>query len=105
MNPSLILCGIISPLSFALSAWTGGNAYFVVGCVPLAITALQLFWFTVFDRDRLQNDRHVENKMLITRNQIVVNTPDGKAPITLSASPVLTSNVAATDKEIASDYE
>ncbi len=97
MNPSLILCATVSPLCFALSAWTASNGYFVAACVPLAIACFQIIWFTFFDRDRLQNDRHVENKMMIMRDQITINSPDGTRTITLPSSSVLTSNTAAIE--------
>jgi hypothetical protein len=97
MNPSLILCATVTPLCFFLAAWSGKGEFFAAACAPLAIASLQIAWFTIFDRDRLQNDRHVENKMMIVRDQIFVNSPDGSRAITLPATPVLTSNSAVIE--------
>lgn len=38
-----------------------------VGVIPLILSCIQIIWFSMFDRDRLQNETHVENKMLIAR--------------------------------------
>jgi len=70
LNPALLLCAICSPICFTLSYFTDGllrAGFFLAGITPLTIAAWQIVRFTLNDPDRLQNDRHVENKMLISR--------------------------------------
>lgn len=72
LNPSLVLCLVCLPtglvgLMLGLETW-----HLLFGCltfIPPLLTAAQIVWFTFFDRDRLQNERHVEQKMLIASRQ------------------------------------
>jgi hypothetical protein len=70
MNPTLLLCLICSPICFVLS-WMSGDffrvGFFLAGLSPLAVGIWQIVRFTLIYPDRLQNDRHVENKMMISR--------------------------------------
>lgn len=40
---------------------------FVLGAAPILFAILQIVWFTFTDPDRLQNESHIEKKMLLQR--------------------------------------
>lgn len=68
LNPTLLLALICSPLSLWLASKSEDALrylFFVVGVAPIAVGLWQIVKFTNGDPDRLQNDKHVENKMLI----------------------------------------
>ena len=60
--------------------------------MPIALTALQIVFFTLFDRDRLQNEEHIERKMLLSglRPQL----GDSQSTIDLSSEEKLVENPA-----------
>jgi hypothetical protein len=68
--PSLIFSLIAIPTASAgmiLGSETTRPMFMVLLLVPVVLTAGQILFFTIFDRDRLQNEEHVERKMLLTR--------------------------------------
>jgi len=68
MNPALLLCAICVPTGATMTVF-GTDFVRLVGIVwsglPLMMALWQLGYFTHSDRDRLQNERHVEQKMII----------------------------------------
>ncbi len=69
INPALKLCAI-SPFSFLfaiLATDTLRQLLFWIGAVPIIVVMGQILWFTISDPDRLQNELHVERKMMIQR--------------------------------------
>ena len=75
MNPSLLLCLMVTPLSFTMS---GGLFYaqaiipacvFVcIGFSPVAVALWQLIKFTNGDVSRLQDGEHNENMFRLTQD-------------------------------------
>ena len=68
--PSLIFSAIALPFGSAGIAFgpTDFKDFFaVLAGVPVGLTALQIVFFTLFDRDRLQNEEHLEKRMLLSR--------------------------------------
>lgn len=69
ISPALKLCAI-SPfaLLFAILAPPELRMpMFLLGAAPIIFVILQVLWFTFVDADRLQNESHVEKKMLLQR--------------------------------------
>lgn len=64
--------------------------------LPLVAFVLQVAIFTIVDRDRLQNDRHVEQKMLI-QNQITLKRSGKTVTIDIPPNGALIDNPRATE--------
>jgi hypothetical protein len=87
MNPTLLLCLICTPVGLGLTAVTTGVprvALFVIAVLPMLLAIWQIILFTLSDRDRLHNEKHVENKMMISR--LGVRIGDETQEIILPAS-------------------
>jgi hypothetical protein len=96
MNPSLILCLIVCPLSligsgslFHFGQPVPASLMALIACWPIGIAGWQLIRFTIRDPDRLQREQHVE-KMLQIRNHLGIKADDTITEIPLSTD--LTSN-------------
>lgn len=69
INPALKLCAITPfALLFAILAPPElRTPMFILGTAPVVVVILQILWFTFADADRLQNEAHVEKKMILQR--------------------------------------
>lgn len=70
LNPTLLfllLCTVPSLFLAAASRIPLSYFFMLTAIIPIFISAWQIITFTNGDRDRLQNDKHVEKKMLIAR--------------------------------------
>jgi hypothetical protein len=92
-NPALVFAAI------CLAGGLGGAifvdpplSYFFVGIAVLGalVAAIQIVYFTIFDRDRLQDEEHIENKLLIQALQPMLG--DSENVIEVEAAPVLSEN-------------
>lgn len=94
VNPALVIavvCIVIGVPALALAPPAAATVISFVVVAPLCLLLLQLGFFTIVDRDRLQNDRHVEQKMLITKT--IGYMKDGKPEqVQLPASEALVDN-------------
>jgi hypothetical protein len=93
VNPALIFAAICMAggLAGAILAPEPLNYVFLgVVLVGVVIPALQIAIFTAVDRDRLQDEEHIENRMLI--QALVPMLGDSNNLIELEASPILSSN-------------
>lgn len=102
MNPTLMLCLIVCPLSiigsvslYQFHQVIPASVVLVVGMAPLAIACWQLIHFTKAEPWRLQREQHNEN-MLQIKNRIEVRDGDGIKQFPIS-SP-LTGNPQLTDQ-------
>ncbi|MBW4329335.1 hypothetical protein KY084_00385 [Stakelama sp. CBK3Z-3] len=96
--PALILTGICLPICAAAAAFVPppGN-YFFLGLAllcPLA-TLLQIVFFTFVDRDRLQNESHVERKMMLAQMRPEIG--DSSAVLEAEANDRLIANPSAEE--------
>lgn len=96
MNPALVLCMIICPLSLVVAGglfWGNlivpATLFFILGCSPVLVGLWQLVTFTVKDPDRLQREQHVE-RMTEIRGQLTVRRGDEVTAVPISNH--LTSN-------------
>lgn len=67
MNPGLLFCLIICPLSlvgavslFHFGLWLPASVFTAICCYPIGIVGWQLIRFTIKDPDRLQRDEHLQ---------------------------------------------
>lgn len=70
VNPTLVAS--IAAMVLGVGGLTIGPAsaslvFAILTLAPLTVFLCQVIFFTFVDRDRLQNDKHVEQKMLISR--------------------------------------
>ena len=99
LNPTLILCAICTPTMLTaayfatepLSLMFSTFAFF-----PPVIACWQIVRFTLSDTDRLQNERHVENKMIISQQGTRIGSAD--TDIMLPANEVLQGNPALLEE-------
>lgn len=85
VNPALILAALClgGGVLGAVFADTSYSRLFAgVVIVGVAVAALQILFFTVFDRDRLHENKHVENKMMINRITPVLGDSDNVIELT-----------------------
>jgi len=80
VNPAMLVC--IASMIFGFLglefAPTDVNWVFIILILfPLVIFSAQIILFSLVDRDRLQNDKHVEQKMMISK-QVIGEMRDGK---------------------------
>lgn len=96
--PSLILTAICLPAGAIASVMSDPPLHFLFVFIalicPLA-TLLQIVFFTFADRDRLQNEEHVERKMMLT--QMRPEFGDGTEVIEISKTDKLIANPSAKD--------
>lgn len=66
-------------------------AFYVILLAPLLVLLFQIILFSLVDRDRLQNDKHVEQKMMITSK--IGYMKDGKPQeVEIPSSGILVQN-------------
>jgi len=68
IKPILLLCGICVPTGLATAKLAVGVISYAglgVAVVPLLFALWQISYFTINDRDRLHDERHLEAKMAI----------------------------------------
>ena len=93
VNPALIFAAIcmLGGLAGAIFAPPPLNYVFTaIAAFGVLIAAGQILFFTAFDRDRLHDEEHVENKMLIEAFAPILADADNI--IEVDATRVLTSN-------------
>jgi hypothetical protein len=93
--PILIFDAICVPIGIAGMIYTSADASSFFGWLaggPVVLTGLQISFFTLFDRDRLQNEDHVERKMLI--GQLEPQFGDSHSNITIDHKEPLVGNPA-----------
>lgn len=103
VNPAMLVS--ISAMIFGLLglefcppevAWV----FTVVTLAPLVVFLFQVILFSMIDRDRLQNDKHVERKMMITKNVIGVMEGDNPKEIALPSSTQYSPNPMITEGDM-----
>ncbi|RDS77946.1 hypothetical protein DL238_10270 [Alteriqipengyuania lutimaris] len=70
LNPTLILAAIVVPISLLLSFLSDGQTqliFFSPAAIVILLAVFQIVWFSIFDRDRLDDHKHTENKMIIAQ--------------------------------------
>jgi hypothetical protein len=80
INPTLILSAICTPLALSAGYFSDGliKLFFLIfAAIPPGLACWQIIKFTKQDPDRLQNERHVENKMMISQMGARIGS-DGK---------------------------
>ncbi|MFL6856981.1 MAG: hypothetical protein ACJ8EB_03630, partial [Allosphingosinicella sp.] len=93
MNPTLLMILLCTPWAIPaayLSQYPANMFFMGLAGLPPLVGLLQIVFFTIFDRDRLQNDKHVENKMLIERIQGQLGDKAGE--VTIDQSSPLSDN-------------
>jgi hypothetical protein len=99
-SPALILTAICTPIALLLAFFSDPPLqYFfsAAAALPLALASLQILFFSFFDRDRLHNESHIENKMIIGR--IEPQLGDANRTITLSPNGDLADNPAQLEDQ------
>lgn len=77
--PGLALAGIAIPVGCVGAIWASESAatlFSWIALVGIAIPALQILFFSLMDRDRLQNEEHVEKKLIIASGKAVIGDRD-----------------------------
>lgn len=70
LNPTLILAAIVVPISLILAYFSEGSSqqfFFWIAIAVISVALLQIIGFSFFDRDRLDDHKHTENKMIIAQ--------------------------------------
>ena len=89
-------------LALCLASGTAGltlapttTQWFFIALISLAVltTCGQIIFFTIFDRDRLQNEEHLERKLAL--GYLKPQVGDASQTVQLDASSVLISNPSA----------
>jgi purine-cytosine permease-like protein len=68
--PALVLTAICLPIGAIAAAMTPAPLNYIfmaTAIIPPIVAILQIAFFTFADRDRLQNEEHVERKMLLSQ--------------------------------------
>lgn len=68
VNPTMLVsisAMLIGYLGLQFAPDTASIVFSLLIIAPLTVFLGQVIFFTIFDRDRLQNDKHVEQKMII----------------------------------------
>ena len=97
--PSLLLTVICTPLGMAASRLSPAPfdlIFAVIAIVPVVLTVIQIVYFTFREPDRLQNERHVEQKMLLSR--IPPQMGDHSSVVELDSSQNLMVNPMMKDR-------
>jgi len=92
-NPALILAAICLGGGLAGASITSApiNYVFVgISVLGVFVAALQIMFFTIFDRDRLHDEEHVEKKLLI--NAMMPMFGDAENLIEIKPNEELTGN-------------
>jgi hypothetical protein len=80
LNPTLLLAAIVVPVSLVLGYLSEGQAQtFLFGLAAAVVTValLQIVGFSIFDRNRLDDHKHTENKMIIAQMRPHFGDADG----------------------------
>ncbi len=96
LTPALVLAGsaIAGGVAGARFSPPEYQAYFVLlALIGPLLAALQIVFFTFFDRDRLHSERHIEQKMILSRE--VPQIGDANSVIELTPSSKLIENPGA----------
>ena len=93
VNPALIFTAVC--LAGGVPGAILATAPFNWVCAAIAVlgaltTALQIIFFTLFDRDRLQDEQHIENKLII--NSVTPMVGDADNVIEIEAEQILSGN-------------
>ncbi len=70
MNPTLLLATIVVPISLILGFFSNGSPqlfFLGIAAIVIFVALLQIIGFSIFDRDRLDDHKHTENKMIIAQ--------------------------------------
>ncbi|MEO8722315.1 MAG: hypothetical protein ABI395_02160 [Sphingobium sp.] len=101
MNPGLLFCLIVCPLSlisavslFHFEHVVAASIFTAIACFPISIVGWQLVRFTKNDPDRLQRDTHVQ-RMFQLQHTLGIKEHNTLKEITLAGD--LTSNPALED--------
>ena len=97
--PGLYYLALTTPLSLGASLVAPEPLnYFFAGlaALPVAIVGLQISFFSVFDRDRLQNEEHVEKKLIIAQGKTLIG--DKNAVVDMVDQGQLVDNPALEDR-------
>ena len=104
MNPALLLCLIVFPVSlissaslFHVGAVLPASFFALLAVYPIGIAGWQLVRFTKHDPDRLQRDEHVQ-RMFQLQHTLGVKDEDKLLEITVSDH--LTGNPALEDRHV-----
>lgn len=89
--PSLILSAIFGPISIVGSIIADGSTatgLAVTAIASFALPALQIIYFTFMEPDRLQNEEHVENKLLIAQGKMIRGDNQTMIDVSVDQTPV-----------------
>lgn len=95
LNPSLIALAIIAIPSLALSNFASpplSDYLFYLVAATTGVVLLQIAFFTIFDRDRLQSEKHVEHKILLSQQRFGVRDGNNTREIEIGHQGLLTEN-------------
>lgn len=94
VNPTLvatIVCAVLGVPGIMFGPAAAQSIFTALIFAPLVVFLAQVVLFSLVDRDRLQNDRHVEQKMMITHK--IGYMRDGEpAEMVLPKGELLTEN-------------
>ncbi|HTG38179.1 hypothetical protein [Sphingomonas sp.] len=96
--PALLLTAICLPLGALAAAFVPAPVSYLFVALALICpiaTLLQIVFFTFFDRDRLQNEEHVERKMMLTQMRSEIG--DSNAVIEAKPAEMLIANPSAAE--------
>ena len=102
MNPGLLFCLIVCPLSiigavslFQFGHFIAAGVFTAIACYPMGIVGWQLVKFTNTDPNRLQRDEHVQ-RMFQLQHTVGIKDHDTLKEITVSGE--LTGNPVLEDR-------
>jgi hypothetical protein len=99
-TPALILTAICAPIALLLAFFSEPPLqyfFLLAAAVPVLVTVMQILLFSFVDRDRLHNENHIENKMIIGR--IEPQLGDAHRTITLPPNGNLSENPAQIEDQ------
>lgn len=99
--PSLLYTLIVTPISLFASFYSPPPmqyAFALIAAFPVVITGFQISFFSIADKDRLQNEEHVEKKMMISR--MTPQIGDAHSTIEIQDDQELIENPAAGEKDV-----
>jgi hypothetical protein len=98
--PALLLsliCTPIGSIGAKFSPYPLNLIFVILAVSPPLLTVLQIAFFTIWDRDRLHNEDHVERKMLITQTKPEMG--DGHRVIEMTPNSELVENPSVSAGE------
>jgi hypothetical protein len=99
--PALLAAAISMSIGGAGLAISNGKhevLFSICLLAPLAVLLLQITFFTLWDRDRLHNEEHIERRMMIDQERSIIGDNETRKQITLENSGHLIGNESAGDK-------